>query len=68
MLAQDVNCALAWLQEKRLVIRRIALESTLPPHNDGAARRVSERIESWFHAQREFLSADLLRVLRESQA
>jgi hypothetical protein len=47
-------------KKKRLVIRRIALESTLPPHNDGAARRVSGRIESCFYAQCEFLSADLL--------
>ena len=38
----------------------MALESTLPPHNDGAARRVSERIECSFHAQSEFLYADLL--------
>src|SRR3974390_650644 len=34
------------VQEKSLVFRTIALESTLPPHNDGAARRASERIES----------------------
>jgi transposase InsO family protein len=26
--------------------QKMALESTLPPHNDGVARRVSERIES----------------------
>ena len=36
-------------KKKSLVLRRIALESTPPPHNDGAARRVSERIESCFH-------------------
>jgi hypothetical protein len=35
--------------------RKIALESTLPPHNDGATRRVSEKIESCFYAQSEFL-------------
>jgi len=38
----------------------MALESTLPPHNDGVARRVSERIESSFHTQSEFQQADLL--------
>ena len=47
-------------KKKRLVIRRIALESRLPPHNGGAARRVSENIESRFHGHREFLSVDLL--------
>ena len=36
-------------KKKSLVLRRIALESTPPPHNDGVARRVSERIESCFH-------------------
>jgi hypothetical protein len=35
--------------------QKMALESTLPPHNDGAARRVSERIESCFRARSEFL-------------
>ena len=45
MLAENVNRASAGLQES-LVFRTIALESTLPPHSDGAARRVSERIES----------------------
>ena len=40
---------LGGLQEKSLVFRTIAFESKLPPHNDGAARRVSERIESCFH-------------------
>jgi hypothetical protein len=38
----------------------MALESTLPLHNDDAARRASERIESCFHPQSEFLWADLL--------
>jgi hypothetical protein len=33
-------------------VRRIALEFTLPPHNDGAARRVSVGIESRFQTQR----------------
>ena len=47
-------------KKMRFVLRRLALESTLPPHNDGAARRVAERIESCFHAQSEFLQADLL--------
>ena len=39
----------------RPLIIKLALASTLPLHNDGAARRVSERIESCFHAQTEFL-------------
>ena len=60
MLAENVNRASAGLQEKSLVFRTIALDSTLPPHNDGAARRVSERIESCFHPQSEFLLHDLL--------
>jgi hypothetical protein len=42
-------------KKMRFVLRRLALESTLPPHNDGAARRVAEMIESCFHAQSEFL-------------
>ena len=42
-----------------MVFRTIALESTLPPHSDGAARRVSERIESCFRLQSEFLLHDL---------
>ena len=60
MLAENVNRASAGLQEKSLIFRTIALESTLPPHSDGAARRVSERIESCFCPQREFLLHDLL--------
>jgi len=40
-----------------------AFESTLPPQSDGAARRVSERIESCFHPQSEFLLHDLLACL-----
>src|SRR3974390_2142902 len=60
MLAENVNRASAGLQEKSLVFRTIALESTLPPHSDGAARRVSERIESGSRPQREFLLHDLL--------
>ena len=47
-------------QNKNLALRKTALESTLPPHNDGAARRVSERIESCFHPQSDFLLHDLL--------
>ncbi len=43
-----------------MVYRTIPLESTLPPHNDGAARRASERIESCFRPQSEFLLHDLL--------
>jgi len=60
MLAENVNRASAGLQEKSLVFRTIALESTLPLRNDGAARRVSERIESCFHPQSKFLLHDLL--------
>ena len=59
MLAENVNRASAGLQEKSFVFRTIALESTLPPHSDGAARRVAERIES-FRPQSEFLLHDLL--------
>ena len=44
----------AGLQAKAFGHQKIALESTLPPHNDGVARRVSERIESSFHPQSEF--------------
>jgi hypothetical protein len=55
MLAANVDRAWARLQEKAFGHQKIVLESTLLPHNDGAARRVSERIESCFHAQREFL-------------
>jgi hypothetical protein len=40
----------------------VALESTLRLHNDGAAFRVSETIESCFHAQSKFLQADLLNI------
>jgi len=36
-------------EKERLVFTKIALESTLPPHSDGAVRRVSERIESCFY-------------------
>jgi len=42
------------VSKKNLALRKTALESTLPPHNDGAGHRVSERIESSFHAQSEF--------------
>jgi hypothetical protein len=48
------------LQGKAFGYQKVALESTLRPHNDGAARRVSETIESCFHAQSKFLWADLL--------
>src|SRR5260370_5775308 len=48
------------VSKKDLALRKTALESTLPPHNDGAGHRVSERIEPSFHAQSEFLYADLL--------
>jgi len=59
MLAENVDCA--WpVSKKNLALRKTALESTLPLHNDGAGHRVSERIESSFHAQSRFLWADLL--------
>ena len=48
MLAENVNRALAGLRQK------IALESMLRLHNDGAARRVSAGIESGLHAQSGF--------------
>ena len=38
------NRASPGFKKESLVFRAIALESTLPPHSDGAARRVSERI------------------------
>jgi len=60
MLAEKVNRAAAGLQGTAYGHQKVALESTLRLHNDGAARRVSERIESCFHAQSKFLSADLL--------
>src|SRR5260370_31535704 len=43
------------VSKTNLALRRIALESMLPPPNDGAGHRVSERIESSFLAQSEFL-------------
>jgi hypothetical protein len=55
MLAEKVNRALAGLQGKAFGHQKAALESTLRLHNDGAARRVSERIESGLHAQSKFL-------------
>ena len=60
MLAEIVNRALAWLQGKAFGHQKMALESTLRLHNDGAARRVSAGIESGPHAQSGFLQADLL--------
>jgi hypothetical protein len=57
MLAENVNRA--GFKKESLVFRTIARESTLRPNSDGAARRVSERIESCFHPQSEFLSHDL---------
>jgi hypothetical protein len=46
MPAENVDCALAGFE----VTTEVALESTLPRHNDGAARRVSAGIESCFDA------------------
>jgi len=51
MLAEIANRALAWLQGKAFGHQKMALESTLRLHNDGAARRVSAGIESGVHAQ-----------------
>ena len=36
----DRNGSSAGFQEKEFGLQKIALESRLPPHNDGAARRV----------------------------
>jgi len=55
MLAEKVNCALVGLQGEALGHQKIALESTLRLHNDGAARRVATGIESGLHAHRGFL-------------
>jgi hypothetical protein len=55
MLAEKVNRALAGLQGTAFAHQKVGLESKLRLHNDGAARRVSERIGSCFHAQSEFL-------------
>jgi hypothetical protein len=54
MLAENVDRALAGLQGKAFGHKKMALESTLRLHNDGAARRVSAGIESG-HAQSGFL-------------
>src|SRR6516164_1725978 len=56
---REGGVCLAGFQNKNLALRKTALESTLPPHNDSAARRLSERIESCFHPQSEFLLHDL---------
>jgi hypothetical protein len=55
MLAENVNRALAGLQGKVFGHQKMALESTLRLHNDGAGRRVSAEIESGLHAQNGFL-------------
>ena len=55
MLAENVNRALAGLQGKPLGHQKMAHESTLRLHNDGAARRVATGIESGLHADRGFL-------------
>src|ERR1700737_4805351 len=64
MLAENVDrtrLCLGWdTRIKSLVIRKIALESTRQPHNDGAGRRVSARIDSCFQSQSALLLADLL--------
>src|SRR2546425_3232930 len=60
MLAENVNRTSTGFKKKSLVFRKIALESKLPPHNDGAGHRVSERTESCTQSQSESLWADLL--------
>ena len=60
MLAEKVKYALVGLQAEAFGHQKIALESTLRLHNDGATRRVSAGIESGPHAQSGFLQADLL--------
>jgi len=55
-----VNRASAGFKKKTLVFRKIALESKLPPHNDGAGHRVLERTESCTQSQSGSLWADLL--------
>jgi hypothetical protein len=50
MLAENVDCA--WREpgrasKKNLALRKTALESTLPPHNDGAGHRVSDTDRRW---------------------
>jgi hypothetical protein len=54
MLAENVDCGWAGFK-KNLALSKTAIESTLPPHNDGAGHRVSEKIESSFLAQSQFL-------------
>jgi hypothetical protein len=53
MLAENVDCAWPGFK-KEFGSQKTALESTLPPHNDDVARRVSERIEPSFYTQSEF--------------
>ncbi len=60
MLAENVNRALAGLQGKAFGHQKMALESTLRLHNDGAAHRVSEKTESCTQSQSGLLWADLL--------
>jgi len=54
-LAENVDCALAGLRERGFWSSENSSGSTLPPHNDGAARRVSEKIESCFQQSSELL-------------
>jgi hypothetical protein len=55
MLAENVNHASAGLKKEfGLQSEESLFEFTLPPHNDGAAHRVSVGIESCFQAQSEF--------------
>jgi len=46
---RERGLCLAGFKKRDLALRKTALESTLPLHSDGAARRVSERIESSVH-------------------
>src|SRR3984893_13879895 len=71
MLAENVDrtrlCLGCDTRIKSLVIRKIALESTLQSHNDVAGRRVSARIESCFSPRADCCWPTCWRVLRESE-
>ena len=50
-----------------MVFRTIALESTLPPHSDSAARRVSEGLTVAFTRRANFCCTTCWRVLLQSK-
>jgi hypothetical protein len=68
MLAEhgDRTIASAVNGKKRVVIRKIALESTPPRHNDGAGHRALARLESSFQFQKGWKGAGR-RVLCQSE-